>query len=192
MKVVATVLLALSLLLPSVSFAKVKGPDVLDKEDIKVTEGLSKYKTVGVKVFTTEGIKYKNVDDEEMKKMKRFLTECQEKMAKSMVDSLKDRGMEAFVIDDEKGAGKADMVIEGSISEMNLGSRAMRILLTFSGQAGVAAKGELKDAKTGQVLASFEHRKTSGLGEGDKWDMVLGRAGALGEDVAEFVEKLRQ
>jgi hypothetical protein len=192
MKKLIISLIALMLVIPVSSFAKLKAPDVLDKEKIMTDESLSKYKSIGVKIFSTEGIEYESVDDEEMVKMKHFLKECQEKLAKTIKNDLEDNGVKAFVIDEDGGkAGKADMIIEGKITKINLGSAAGRIIFGFgAGQAGLTVEGELKDGKSGDTLVKFEHENTSGLGSGDKWSLVSHEAEDLGDKIAEFIKKL--
>lgn len=193
MKKLLILLAIVAIVIPGSALAKMKAPDVLDKEKILTEESLSKYKTVGVKLFSTDDVKYENVDDEEMKKMKRTLKECQEKLAKTIVNNLKDAGRDAFVIDEEtKNAGKADMVIEGKITKINLGSGVARFFVGFgAGSAGLSVEGDLKDAKSGDALAKFEHENTSGLREThDKWEMVEHEAQDLGDKIAEFVQKL--
>ena len=39
-------------------------------------------------------------------------------------------------------------------------------------------------------LAKFEHENGSGLGNGEKWSLVLHEAQDLGEKISEFVRKL--
>jgi hypothetical protein len=195
MKNLLILLLMVAILIPVNALAKMKAPGVLDTEKILTEESLSKYKAIGVKLFSTENVKYENVDDEEMKKMKRTLKDCQEKLAMTTVNDLKDAGINAFLIDEEgKNADKADMIIEGRITQINLGSGVARFFVGFgAGSAGLSVEGELKDAKTGDPLAKFEHENTSGLREThDKWEMVLHESQDLGDKLAEFVQKLRK
>ena len=181
------------MLIPAASFAKPKAPGVLDDEKIITNESLSKYKTVGVEVFSIDDVKYDNVDDQEKMEMKRHLKEWRRKLARTIADDLKDSGVNAFVIEDSKDTGKADMVIEGSITKVNLGSAGARVFFGWgAGQAGLDVKGELKDAKSGDSLAKFGHSNTSGLKNGEKWDLVSHEVDDLGDKIAEFVIKLRK
>ena len=126
MKKIILVLAALMLLIPQISLAKLKAPDVLDTEKIMTDDSLSKYKTVGIKIFTTDDVEYSNVDDDEKKNMKRFLKDAQEKLAKTIKNNLEDDGIHAVILDDEKGNGNADLIIEGRFKEVNLGNAVMR------------------------------------------------------------------
>jgi len=188
-KLLLLVLIAV-LAVPAVSFAK-----SLDDEKVLTDKSLHGYKSIGIKLFSTDDVEYKNVDDEEMRRMKSFKEDVQEKLAKTLVRNLKDDDINAFIIDpDGKNAGKADMIIEGRITEINLGSAATRWFVGLgAGGAGLTVKGELKDAKTGETLAKFEHENSSGLRDThDKWEMVLHEAQDLGDKLTEFVQKLRK
>lgn len=190
MKKVLMFLMVAMLALPGISMAKLKAPDVLDKEKIMTDESLSKYKTVGVRLFSLDKVDYDNVDDEEMAKMKRFQKECQEKLARSIKNDLEDHDIKAIILD-EGGKGKADMIIEGKITKINLGSAVGRMMWGMgAGQAGLTVEGRLIDAKTGEDLAKFEHENGSGLGNGEKWSLVLHESQDLGEKISEFVRKL--
>ncbi len=190
MKKVLMFLMVAMLTLPGVSMAKLKAPDVLDKEKIMTDESLSKYKTIGIRPFSLDKVDYDNVDDEEMRKMKRFQKECQEKLAKTIKNDLEDHDIKAVILD-EDSKGKADMIIEGKITKINLGSAVGRMMWGMgAGQAGLSVEGRLVDAKTGAELATFEHENGSGLGNGEKWELVLHEAQDLGEKISEFVRKL--
>jgi len=187
-------LVALMLIIPSISLAKMKAPDVLDTEKILTDESLSKYKSVGVKMFAIDDIKYENVDDEEMKQLKHHIKDWQEKLAKTVARNLEDDGINAFVIkEDGSNAGKADMIVDGSITKIDLGSAVGRIMWGWgAGQAGIEVKGELKDAKSGDALVKFEHENSSGLGDGEKWSLLEREVSDLGDKLSEFIEKLRK
>jgi hypothetical protein len=190
MKKVLMLLMVAMLALPGISMAKMKAPDVLDTEKIKTDESLSKYKKVGVRLFSLEDVNYENVDEEEMKKMKRFQKECQEKLARSIKNDLEDNDINAIILD-EDSKGSADMIIDGKITQINLGSAVGRMIWGMgAGQAGLSVEGRLIDAKTGEDLATFEHENSSGLGNGEKWTLVLHETQDLGEKISEFVRKL--
>ena len=190
MKRVLMFLMITMLALPGISMAKLKAPDVLDTEKIMTDESLSKYKTIGIRPFSLDKVDYDNVDDEEMTKMKRFQKECQEKLAKAIKNDLEDHNIKAIILNDDS-KGKADMIIDGKITKINLGSAVGRMMWGFgAGQAGLSVEGRLIDAKTGEDLANFEHENGSGLGNGEKWTLVLHEAQDLGEKISEFVRKL--
>lgn len=192
MKKLLILLAIVAVLMPLSALSKIKAPDVLDKEDIKTDESLSKYKSIGIKIFSTEGIDYKNTDDEEKRQLKNYLKDWQGILAKSLKNELNGDTVKAFVIDEDgKNADQADMIIDGNFSEVNMGSAFNRIFWGFgAGQAGITVKGKLIDAKTGKELATFQHESTSGLQGGDKYQLVEGRVKATADKIAEFVQKL--
>lgn len=182
----------LLLLIPAVSNSK-SSPDVLDKEDVKTSEGLAKYKVVGIREFSFEDMSYDNVDDDEKRQLKREMPEYQRDLARALKDELEDAGFDAYIIKDDGDESRADMIIEGEFTTINLGSAAARFIFGFgAGQCGVATKGKLVDAKSGDVLASFEHETTSGLDDRyDKYQMVGREVDDMAADIGEFVDKLR-
>ena len=188
MKKLAVLVFALILAIPVVSLAK-----TLDEEKIVTDKSLAGYKSIGVKLFATDDIEYDNVDKDEMRRMKNedFLKEVQEKLARATVAALKDDGFDAFVVNG-KNAGKADMIMEGRITKINLGSAAVRFWVGWgAGGAGMSVKGELKDAKSGDTLVKFEHENSSGLRDThDKYEMVEHEAQDLGDKLGEFVQKI--
>ncbi len=192
MKKMLLIMAVVALLIPINALAGSRGPGVLDKENIKTDESLSKYKSIGIKIFSTENVEYNNVDDEEKRELKNYLRDWQEMLARTMKNELNGDRVTAFIIDpDGRNADKADMIIEGEFSQVNMGSTFSRMFWGMgAGQAGVTVKGKLIDARTGKELATFEHESTSGLQGGDKWALVENRVKATGDKIAEFVEKL--
>jgi hypothetical protein len=192
MKKMLLIIAFVALLIPINALARMSGPGVLDKENIMTDESLSKYKSIGIKLFSTDNVEYNNVDDEEKRLLKNYLKDWQESLAKTMKNELNGDRVKAFIIDpDGKNAGKADMIIDGEFSQVNMGSTFSRMFWGMgAGQAGITVKGKLIDAKTGKELATFEHESTSGLQGGDKWSLVGNRVQATGDKISEFVEKL--
>lgn len=194
MKKLLLLVAVLILSMPLLVSAKMKAPGVLDNEDIITGEGLAKYKVIGVKPFTTENIEMNSVDDDEKVKLKRELEEYQRTHAKTLKNDLLDKGYDAFIIEaDSTDNGRAEMVVEGEFVSINLGSAAARFIFGFgAGQVGIETKGKLVDAKTGDVLANFQHETTSGLNGGfDKWQMIDRESADNADDIAEFIEKLK-
>ncbi len=176
---------------PSLSFA-----GSLDHTKVLTDKSLKDYKSIGVKLFSTDNINYDNVNRDEMRRMKGgFLERVQKRLSKTVVSDLKGDGINAFLIDkDGKNADKADMIIEGEITKIDLGSAVTRLFVGWgAGGVNVSVKGDIKDAKTGEVLAKFRHSNSSGLrNTNDKWEMVLHEAQDLGDKLTDFVEKLRK
>lgn len=77
------------------------------------------------------------------------------------------------------------------MKKMLLIMAVVALLIPINALARMSApKGKLIDAKTGKVLATFEHESTSGLQNGDKWSLVESRVQATGDKISEFVQKL--
>jgi Domain of unknown function (DUF4410) len=192
MKKILLIMAVVALLIPINALARMSAPGVLDKEDVMTDESLAKYKSIGIKIFTTDNIEYNNVDDNEKRELKNYLKDWQDLLARTMKNELNGDRVTAFIIDpDGKNADKADMIIEGEFSQVNMGSAFSRMFWGMgAGQAGITVKGKLIDAKTGNVLATFQHESTSGLQGGDKWQLVENRVQATGDKISEFVQKL--
>ena len=192
MKKMLLIMAVVALLTPINALAGMKAPGVLDKEDVMTDESLAKYKSIGIKVFTTDNIEYNNVDSDEKRQLKNYFKDWQKLLARTIKNELNGGNVTAFIIDpDGKNADKADMIIEGEFTQVNMGSAFSRVFWGFgAGQAGITVKGKLVDAKTGKVLATFQHESTSGLQNGDKWQMVENRVEATGDKIVEFVQKL--
>ncbi len=192
MKKMLLIMAVVALLTPINALAGMKAPGVLDKEDVMTDESLAKYKSIGIKMFTTDNIEYNNVDSDEKRQLKNYFKDWQKLLARTIKNELNGGNVTAFIIDpDGKNADKADMIIEGEFTQVNMGSAFSRVFWGFgAGQAGITVKGKLVDAKTGKVLATFQHESTSGLQNGDKWQMVENRVEATGDKIVEFVQKL--
>jgi uncharacterized protein (DUF342 family) len=192
MKKMLLILAVAALLIPINSLARMSAPGVLDKENVMTDESLSKYKSIGIKIFSTDNIEYNNVNDDEKRQLKNYLKDWQDLLARTMKNELSGDRVTAYIIDpDGKNADKADMIIDGEFSQVNMGSAFSRIFWGMgAGQAGITVKGKLIDAKTGKELATFEHESTSGLQGGDKWQLVGNRVQATGDKISEFVQKL--
>jgi Domain of unknown function (DUF4410) len=192
-KKVLALFMFVSLLVPVVSFAKVKAPDVLDDETIITETPLTGKEVIGIRPFAIDDVDYQSVDDEEMKKMKHEIKDYQKTLAKDIKNNLEDYGYKAVILNDED-KGNADIIMEGKISMVNLGSTAARVIFGFgAGQCGIGVKGSLVNAKNGDKLAEFEHESTSGMDERyDKWGMVEKEVHEMADDLAEFVDKLKQ
>lgn len=190
MRKTAVLLFVFAVMLPMISYAALSAPDVLDDESIITDKPIPKGTVIGVRLFSTDDVEYENVDDEEMHKMKSQLKNYRKILAERIKDSLEGYGFKAVILKDS-GNGNAGVVIEGKITMVNLGSAVGRIMFGWgAGQCGIGAEGKLVD-KGGNDLAKFEHESTSGLESGfDKWQMVEKETREMGDDLAEFVDKL--
>jgi len=81
------------------------------------------------------------------------------------------------------------LVIEGSFTKIDPGSKAKRYWASFgAGKSGVQVTGTVKDA-TGKVLAEFKHLKNSGIGlmGGDYVKFLTDDTRDIGIDLAHFL-----
>jgi len=192
MKKALYVVMLLVLLVPSVSFAGLKAPDVMDDETVNMDKGFSSYKTIAVRKFSIDDIDYQNVDDDEMKKLKHKVKEYQEDLARDTANDLEDLGYKTRVIGEKDDPGDADVVLEGEFTMVDLGSAVARIMWGMgAGQAGIGVKAKFVDVKTGDTLAEIEHENTSGLGDGDKWTLIQHEVQDMADKFAEFVDDLK-
>ena len=86
------------------------------------------------------------------------------------------------------------LVLEGEIAEFNAGSRALRFWVGFgAGKTYLKVKGRLTDAQTGKELATFVDREAGykGVATMESYeDLFPHQAKSLGENLAEFIQKL--
>jgi len=192
MKNVLYVAMLFVLLVPSVSFAGLKAPDVMDDETINMDEGFGKYKTIAVRKFSIDDVDFENVDEEEEPKLKRNLKGYQKDLAKFTADDLANLGFKTRVIGENEDPGNADVVLEGKFTMIDLGSAVARIMWGMgAGQAGIGVEAKFVDVKTGKTLAEIEHENTSGLGDGDKWWLIQNEVQDMADKFAEFVKDLK-
>ena len=83
MKKMLLIMAVVALLIPINALAGSSGPGVLDKENVKTDKSLSKYKSIGIKIFSTENVEYNNVNDEEKRELKNYLRDWQEMLART-------------------------------------------------------------------------------------------------------------
>lgn len=169
-------------------------PDALSDETIYLTERLSQnYDTLIINDFTADGAEYSRVSDEEKATISKMLPVLKANVALTMESELKAKNIFKNILKNAAASPKA-VIIEGSFSEFNAGSRALKLFVGFgSGKVYIKFKGRLVDAATGKELASFEDRETGYRGsmtlEGFE-DLFPHQAKGIGENLAKFIEKL--
>lgn len=199
MKLVRAVLLASVVSAFSVSplfaadEAPLPKPDVLTEEAVMTSKRLSTYDTIILRDLKVEGAEYSNIDEEEKPKveaMKPFLVRT---VAESLEMELKRRNMFKKIQKNGEAKQKA-VILEGDFTEFNAGNRAVRFWVGFgAGKTYLRMKGRLIDAETGKELATFEDRETGYRGSMTMEsfdDLFPHQAKSLGENIANFIEKL--
>lgn len=199
MKLVRAVLLASVVSAFSVSplfaadEAPLSKPDVLTEEAVMTSKRLSTYDTIILRDLKVAGAEYTNIDEEEKPKveaMKPFLVRT---VAESLEMELKRRNMFKNIQKNGEAKQKA-VILEGDFTEFNAGNRALRFWVGFgAGKTYLKMKGRLIDAETGKELATFEDRETGYRGSMTMEnfnDLFPHQAKSLGENIANFIEKL--
>jgi uncharacterized protein DUF4410 len=95
----------------------------------------------------------------------------------------------AKVVRAVRSEGDGDLVVDGSFTEINPGSRAKRYFGGFgAGKSSMAVEGTITDG-TGKLLARFKQRRiaTMGVMGGDSLGKMKADSENLGEDLAKFI-----
>jgi len=122
--------------------------------------------------------------------VKMLKNEAPRLLAESILKSL-GTGAFASVTESEEPAVEGALVLEGRFTEIDPGSRAKRYWGGFgAGKSGVGVEGTLKDA-TGRILATFSHRRHSGIGigGGDYVKFLSDDTRDVGHDIAVFLAR---
>jgi hypothetical protein len=169
-------------------------PEALSEETIFLTEKLSvNYDTLVIKDFTADGAEYSNVNDEEKAGIAKMMPMLMNNIADSLTAELKSKGIFRKIVRNNDSRGKA-IVLEGSFSEFNAGSRALKFFVGFgAGKAYLKFKGRFIDGTTGKELALFEDRETGYLGSMSALsyeELFPHQAKSIGENLAKFLTTL--
>jgi len=166
-------------------------PEALSEETIFLTEKISaNYDTLVIKDFSAEGAEYSRVDDEEKAGIAKMMPMLMNNIADSLTSELKSKGIFKKIVRNTLPGGKT-IVLEGSFSEFNAGSKALKIFVGFgAGKAYLKFKGRFIDGATGKELARFEDRETGYLGSMStfSYDVLFPhQAKSIGENLAKFL-----
>lgn len=193
-KLACAVLLLLTMAASALAADVLPKPEALSEETILVSEKLStNYDTLVIRDFSSEGVEYSRVDEEEKGKILNMLPLLKSNIALTLESELKSRNIFKKIVKGETATGKA-VILEGKFSEFNAGSRALKFFVGFgSGKAYIKFKGRILDAKTGKELALFEDRETGYRGSmslESYEDLFPHQAKSIGQNLAVFLEKL--
>lgn len=185
-----------------ISFATLAGagdtplpkPEALSEETIFLTEKISaNYDTLVIKDFSAEGAEYSRVNDEEKAGIDKMMPMLMNNIADSLTSELKSKGIFKKIVRNNDSGGKT-IVLEGSFSEFNAGSRALKMFVGFgAGKAYLKFKGCFVDGTTGKELALFEDRETGYLGTMSVLsyeELFPHQAKSIGENLAKFLMAL--
>ncbi len=162
------------------------GPDI-DELEILKTFKFADYAKIVVVPFDTSEAKLPEKDDNTYEPVKTVLASATE----GFIQGLRG-GVEAKVTMDEKpGKGADTLVIRGKVITLDPGSKAARYWAGFgAGAARAKIEGEIRDAKSGEVLAKFTQERRSGVGVmgGDYQELMQRNLNAVGKDVANILK----
>lgn len=169
-------------------------PEALSEETIFLTEKISaNYDTLVIKDFSAEGAEYSRVNDEEKAGIVKMMPMLMNNIADTLTAELKSKGIFKKITRNKDYDGKA-IVLEGTFSEFNAGSRALKMFVGFgAGKAYLKFKGRFVDGTTGKELALFEDRETGYLGSMSALsyeELFPHQAKSIGENLAKFLIKL--
>ena len=115
-------------------------PGVLNEEAVMTSQRLSTYDTIVIKDFSTDGVVYDNIDDEEKPKVDAMKPLIVENLTLSIEMEMKKRKLFKNVILNGDAKGKT-VIIEGVFVEFNGGSRALRFWVGFGAGKTYLSKG---------------------------------------------------
>jgi hypothetical protein len=196
MKVAITflhVLFFVAVTLPTHADQTVPKPGILNDESVMISQRLSSYDTLIIKDFSTTGVVYDRIDDEEKPKVDAIKPLIVKTLTLSIEAEIKTRKMFKNVLLNSDTGDNA-VILEGNFTEFNGGSRSLRFWVGFgAGKTYLKVKGRLIDAKSGRELASFEDLETGykGVMSFESFeDLFPHQAQSLGQHIGEFIEKL--
>jgi len=168
-------------------------PGVLNEEAVMTSQRLSTYDTIVIKDFSTDGVVYDNINDEEKPKVDSMKPLIVKNLTFSIEMEMKNRRLFKNVVLNSDVKENA-VILEGVFTEFNGGSRALRMFVGFgAGKTYIKAKGRLIDAQSGKELATFEDQETGfkGVSSLESFeDLFPHQAKSLGENIGNFIEKL--
>jgi hypothetical protein len=195
-KVLSLLLVPCIVAVASLAFADEKPldkPGILNEEAVITSQRLSAYDTIVIKDFSTDGVVYDRISDEEKIKVDSMKPLIVKNLTLSLEMELKNKKLFKNVVLNSDAKEKA-VILEGNFTEFNGGSRAMRFFVGFgAGRTYLKVKGRLVDAQSGKELASFEDLESGFKGANTMEsldDLFPEQARSLGEHIVEFIEKL--
>jgi len=195
-KVLSLLLVPCLVAVASLAFADEKPlakPGILNEEAVMTSQRLSTYETIVIKDFSTDGVVYDRISDEEKIKVDSMKPLIVKNLTLSTEMELKNKKLFKNVVLNSDAKEKA-VILVGNFTEFNGGSRAMRFFVGFgAGRTYLKVKGHLVDAQSGKELASFEDLESGfkGANTMESLDELFPeQARSLGEHIVEFIEKL--
>jgi len=191
---VTILMLVCSSTFASAGDATLPKPEALSEETIYLTQKISaNYDTLLIREFSSDGVEYSNVNDEEKTKIDQMLPLLKSNITLTLEGELKSKKVFKNIV--KNGSAKGNVVVlEGRFSEFNAGSRALKFFVGFgAGKAFIKFKGRLVDGASGKELAVFEDRETGYRGSMSMesyLDLFPHQAKSIGENLSKFLVSL--
>jgi hypothetical protein len=166
------------------------GPDI-DEIEIVKTFKAADYDSIVVTKIDTSKTPLPDSKEKWYESAKTVLNGYTETLTEALRDELKGK-MKADMVEKAPNTSRT-LILRGNVLEIDPGSRAGRMLAGYgAGAAHTKLRGELADAKTGEVLVRFtQARRSAGTfkfaGGGDV-QVMRDAVHAMGKDVAHIVE----
>ncbi len=195
-----SVLAAAAIFVAGSSFASdsLSKPGKFDEEEILTAQRLgTKYSTIIVQDYSTEGAEIANIDEGEKKMLDEQKRDIVKALTESTVKYLKEGGKFKKVESNTNPEGKA-VIMQGKFTKFNGGVGAAKWFLGFmapkSTKTNISIEAELVDASTKTVLAKIKDIRSGSegntLGSGNMTKALIVQAKDEGEELAGFVEAL--
>jgi len=193
-------MVAVSLMAGSLAYAAdtLPKPGKFDEEEIFAVERLgSKYKSIIVQDYSTEGVEIANIDEEEKASLIKSKKDIVKALTASTVSNLNKGGKIKAVAGSAKRRGNT-LILKGKITKFNGGVGAAKWFLGHfapkSAKTNISIEAELIDASTNKVLAKIKDIRSGGegvsLGSGNMASAFIVQANDEGEELANFINEL--
>lgn len=175
---------------PKPANAPLVAPGQLSYEDIKTTERLRKYDSVGIIPFSTEGATFMSTAADERPEMESFKKTAADFLVKGFEGEMKKNFYKRYgVVSSDEDMKNYDLVIEGKITEFDRGNRAARYMGMGGGYTHVSASGRMFETKTGNTVVNFQdvqYGKRGAFG-GNSLDLLKDNCQEMGGNISDFM-----
>jgi len=184
---------------PNISHSAAPGRyrDWNDIDEVEVFESfrLSDYSKIVVLPLDTESAKLPPRDDNTYKPVKEVLAKADEIFRKGLKDKVADK---IKIVFEDRVPPKEDqateekvLILKGRITEINPGSRALRIWVGFgAGKSRVEVEGELADAKSQKILLKFKQGRIAAMDARNYEKTLQSDLERIGKDIGNLLKEL--
>lgn len=174
---------------PKSATEPLEAPGDLTYEQLNTRERFRKFKSIGIRPFSTEGVIYQNTDQEEMAEMEAFVSTAPQHIITGFMGEMKDNYYQSYgVVKDDEDAKNYDLVIDGVFLQMDRGNAAGRFW-GVGGAASVTVRGTMTETATGTVVVNFNDTKIDTRSLGTEY--LLGDCcKEVGGNLSDFLEEV--